>query len=205
VRERFNLNQLYLVHGIAVDVDGRGVVVMGPAGIGKSTVLRELIKDHKVKPIDDGFVLIGRDRDTGVFNIVPTGLYEVNQKFSRISKTLRVCCNYVSPFLVEDSSRFEGANIRGRIIQRVSRMAGYLVVRPPAHPSEGGKTGLDKILYVSHERDTLKPGEIGETSYKRIPFEEFLSKMQDVHHVRIKLPEELNILKKRMREEMLAP
>ncbi len=58
ILERFGLKKLVAVHGVALTRNSRGVVLIGPHGIGKSSTLRRAGKKG-ARVVDDGIVLLG--------------------------------------------------------------------------------------------------------------------------------------------------
>ncbi|MFH1125498.1 MAG: hypothetical protein V1703_00080 [Candidatus Altiarchaeota archaeon] len=202
VREQFNIDQLYIVHGMAAVINGVGVVVMGPHGVGKSTALRTMAKESEVKSIDDGFIIIGRDKDTEEFKIVSTGLIRVSERLSLISKGLRSFLGYKSAFLTEDDYDFGKKNRLGRLLQKAANLLGYLTIRPGEEHVENTATKLGLVISLRHKRDTITPGEIGDSSYRRMPFEEFLGRIPNVDKVVVNPPFGPENVERRIREEM---
>jgi hypothetical protein len=189
-----------VVHGLAAEVDGKTTLLMGPHGVGKSTIMRELAAEGRARIIDDGFVVIGRDKDSKDFHVVSSGLVGVNKRFSDISKVLRSCCGYKSAFL--DGKDFEKRNRRGRRIQQVTNFIGYLVLRPKADAVESVRAKLERIVLLRHERDTVKPGEISLESYSRMGFDEFMSKVPGIEAEVIDAPLPADTMKKRLRDAL---
>jgi len=73
IKERFSFGEMYLLHGVAMLVKGKAVIVTGPRGIGKTTLMKSLSRKGVAQPIDDGLVILGK-KNHG-FYVVESGTY----------------------------------------------------------------------------------------------------------------------------------
>ena len=87
-KKQFAFDDVWIFHGIAMEREGKAIVVSGPPGIGKSTLLRKCTRINMARPVDDGFILIGRAN--GCYYIVESGLYVKLRTISILSKWLRI-------------------------------------------------------------------------------------------------------------------
>jgi hypothetical protein len=203
LREGFNIDDLYVVHGTAYRFKGKTAVVMGPQGIGKSTALRALSERGDVEPLEDGYVMIGRDRDILEFKVVTSGLLDTSRRFSRISKSIRACCGYKSAYSSEGDGNFDRARFIGASIHKVTNMLGYIFVRPTGRDGQPKDYPLDRLIHVSHQKDTLTPAKVGDSSYSRIGFGEFMAAVECPQKELIQLPLANRELQRRLFEAML--
>ncbi len=203
IREGFNIGDLYVVHGTAYRFEGKTAVVMGPQGIGKSTALRALSERGAVEALEDGYVIIGRDKDTKELKVVTSGLLDTSRRFSRISKSIRSCCGYKSAYSSEGDENFEMARFIGASIHKVTNMLGYLFVRPTGLDGQPREYRLDRIIHVSHPMDTLLPAKVGDSNYKRVEFGEVIAHAEGVQKEQIQLPLAHKQLQRRLFDAML--
>src|SRR5512135_946086 len=59
-KKLFEFDDVWIFHGIAMEQEGEAILVSGPSGIGKSTLLRKFTHLNMARPLDDGFILIGK-------------------------------------------------------------------------------------------------------------------------------------------------
>jgi hypothetical protein len=78
---------LLILHGNALFVGGRVVLLLGPAGIGKSTASRRLVRLGAATLIEDGLVVVGEE--PGGWRVVETGTLGVLHGAARIAAFLR--------------------------------------------------------------------------------------------------------------------
>ena len=79
--------ELVLLHGNAIELDGRLLVVAGPSGVGKSTVCRALVRRAGARLVEDGLVLAGSSGRA--WTVVETGTLGVLSRSSRLARTVR--------------------------------------------------------------------------------------------------------------------
>jgi len=87
-RNRFNISDFHAVHGTVMEHYRKAYAIMGPAGVGKST-LADKMRGEGFSTIDDGWFLAGQDRDSGDLKVVETGYYKLHSRVTRIQKSLR--------------------------------------------------------------------------------------------------------------------
>jgi hypothetical protein len=80
-------SRLFVLHGNALLVGQEAVLLVGPAGIGKSTASRALVRRRAATLIEDGLVVVGED--AAGWKVVETGTYGVLHDAARISAVLR--------------------------------------------------------------------------------------------------------------------
>ncbi len=78
--QKFGFSKLIVMHGNALLVNGKAIIITGPAGIGKSTISREVVRKKDGQLIDESHVLIGQKG--GEWFVVETGAKEFNRKTS---------------------------------------------------------------------------------------------------------------------------
>lgn len=84
---RLGFDEFLVLHGGAWLDGGGATLISGPAGIGKSSVLRELEADGHGRLVEDGLLLVGVRR--GGWHLVTTGTHDLLTRASRISRRVR--------------------------------------------------------------------------------------------------------------------
>ena len=87
VMGRYGFDELLVVHGSAWHDEGGCTLLTGPAGIGKSTVLRELERSGLGHLVEDGILLVGLRADR--WHLLLTGALGVMDRTSRIGARIR--------------------------------------------------------------------------------------------------------------------
>ena len=87
VMEIHGFDELLVVHGSAWLDEGTCLLVSGPPGIGKSTVLRDLERDGRGHLLEDGLLLVGLR--AGRWHLLVTGTLGVLDRTSRIGSRVR--------------------------------------------------------------------------------------------------------------------
>jgi len=165
VRRRFNVGDMMLMNATAFEAGGKAVVITGPPGVGKSTLVRQLAEENEVKLMDDGYVLIGFDKDTEQPKVIDTGLYDMGKRKGvtlAMHRLFRRSSPYVSYRGDEtDSDEFERGIRRLSFSTKMARLAGKAissVIRSPTpetfNPRE---VELSDVICCTHERDGSKP------------------------------------------------
>jgi energy-coupling factor transporter ATP-binding protein EcfA2 len=159
-KKQFAFDDVWIFHGIAMEREGKAIVVSGPPGIGKSTLLRKFVRINIARPVDDGFILIGRTN--GCYYIVESGLYVTLRTISVLSKWLRILTGYESPFLSSDCPHdMEQAIRRGQFLHNIAFLIGSLVNKNRSSVKVTSRpVRLVKLLMVKHERDSHPPKRI---------------------------------------------
>lgn len=152
--DRFGFQRLLVLHGSAIAMSGRLCVVAGPAGIGKSTVLKALQRSGEGRLIEDGVVLVG-ERD-GNLEVVETGTLGVMQTAGRIATTVRrLTFTNTSVFSRPIGPRPVTRSATHRVLRRLATVSFYLAVMtrvsfttftPRTHH-------LDRVVLGSHSDD----------------------------------------------------
>lgn len=145
-----------MVHGSAWSCGDQLTLVCGPAGIGKSTVLRELERRGRGRLIEDGIVLLGRQRDRWM--VVETGTLELLDLTSRIAKMTRTLTRTnISYWQYEDPEKAQRTSpIRSRFLHRlpaVSFSLAVAVARPARRQFTPVCRPLTRLVEAGHPRD----------------------------------------------------
>ena len=159
-KKHFKFDDAWIFHGIAMEREGKAIVVSGPPGIGKSTLLRKFASLNMARPVDDGFVLIGRAN--GCYYIVESGLYATLRTISVLSKWLRILTWHESPFLINDYPHdMEKAIRRDQFLNNIAFLIGSLVSKNRSSVKGTSRpVRVVKLFLVKHERDIYSPKRI---------------------------------------------
>ncbi len=117
--ERLGLDALHILHGTAVMCRAGALVVSGPPGVGKSTVLRSLAERDVLEVLEDGLVLVGQRGDR--WSMIESGVGPLLERMSRISLMIRT-------FLCLRGTSFAKGKINPSLAR--SRIDQLLVDRP---------------------------------------------------------------------------
>jgi len=154
-RTDFNTDNLFVVHGTSFRKDNKATIVSGPQGIGKSTSLRKLAKKGKLKPIDDGMILIARDKNTRQYFVFETGYYPLLRTQSVVSRVLRSIFGYKSAFINPNisSKRFQFTHKVGSAMASASVFLGRILAKNRSSQEHAPrKFLLDKVILGTHPR-----------------------------------------------------
>ena len=159
-KKQFGFDDVWIFHGIAMEREEKAILVSGPSGIGKSTLLRKFDSMNMARPVDDGFILIGRNNDC--YYIVESGLYHITRTISIISKWLRILSRHKSPYLNSDcSSKMDKAIRRGQLLHSIAFVIGALVSQNRSSVKvTSSPVRLVKLFLVKHEKDRHPPKRI---------------------------------------------
>ncbi len=95
--KQFDFDDVWIFHGAALKQNKRAIILSGPSGIGKSSLLRKIVRMRMAEAIDDGFILVGRANCS--YFVLESGLYPAVRTISVVSKCLRVLFRYQCPYL----------------------------------------------------------------------------------------------------------
>ncbi|MDD5111941.1 MAG: hypothetical protein PHG85_05305 [Candidatus Altiarchaeota archaeon] len=183
VRRKFNCSDIMVLHGAALEVNGRAVVITGPPGIGKSTALRRQYKRNNAPIIEDSFVLVGVDKTDGGLKLIETGMY-LGQKRQVVSRSMRKLLHMQSPYITlhgdkADSGQFEKVR---RLGMSISHWAGVMEnLLTPASPKvrefHPRSMAVSDLIYCVHKKDEYPPLLLPEGEKpKSMASEEFIEK-----------------------------
>lgn len=162
--KQFGFDDVWIFHGIAMERKGNAIILSGPPGIGKSTLLRRFARTNIVRPLDDGFIFVGRTN--GCYYVVETGLYINLRTISVFSKWLRILTRYKSPYLnTNHHYDMDKAIGRGELLHNLAFLIGSIINK---NRSEAevilSPSRLVKLFLVTHQKDCHPPRRIcGET------------------------------------------
>lgn len=152
---------LWIFHGVAIkDRAGRAIVLTGPAGIGKSTLLRKVAGTGLAEPMDDGFVVVAKAG--GSHCVIASGLYPSLRTISILSNWLRIMVGYQSPYFFEKDQRdFEGAVNKSEMLHNLAVLIGSIIMRDrSSHEWKSVPVRLMKLFLVACQGDRHPPRRI---------------------------------------------
>lgn len=162
--KQFGFDDVWIFHGIAMERKGNAIVLAGPSGIGKSTLLRRFARTNIARPLDDGFIFVGRT--DGCYYVVETGLYINLRTISVISKWLRILTTCKNPYLNTDHHYdMDKAIGRGQLLHNLAVLIGSVINKNRSDAEVIlNPVRLVKLFLVTHQKDCQPPRRIcGET------------------------------------------
>ncbi len=152
-KKQAEFEDVWIFHGIAMERKGKAIVLAGPPGIGKSTLLRKITRAGMAKPIDDGNVVVGR-RDN-CYYVLKSGLYSTVRTISIVSKGLRILFRYQSPYLNADPRHnLIKAIRRGEMLHNLAVLTGSIIARNRSSEEViVNPVRLERLLLVIHQED----------------------------------------------------
>lgn len=165
VRKKFGVSDIFRVHGMAFKAGKRTIVVIGPRGVGKSTLLRALSAKGMATQIEDGEVVLARNtaQNEQGFKLIETGRHELRTHISKISKAVRKSVGFGSPYRIEGLSEksFRRQYAWGNALGRVSELAGRLSYRRKSRAPFSPKSfGVSEIVWIQTRREKIMPSQI---------------------------------------------
>ena len=85
--QKFGFSELFVAQGNAHLVNGKASIVVGPSGVGKSTVSKKLVRNRKARQIEEALVLFGKKGNQ--WFLVETGIKRIARKNERLKENLR--------------------------------------------------------------------------------------------------------------------
>ncbi len=154
--DRFGFEMGMVLHGVAVEKNGRAVIISGPQGTEKSTVMRKLVNSRIAKPVDDGEVIIGKKGSR--FFVMETGRYPLKRHQSIVSKITRVLTGYKSPYTKHRPKNFEMLRKQGERKHRNATITASMTAKDRSgENAEQRLVELGNVFLLTHPKETLKP------------------------------------------------
>jgi ABC-type branched-subunit amino acid transport system ATPase component len=146
-------DDVWIFHGVAIERKGKAIVLAGPPGIGKSTLLRKIVRTGLAEPIDDGNILVGRRNNC--YCVLKSGLYPTLRTISIISRWLRILFGYQSPYLnIDPGDNVLKAMRRGEMLHNLAVLMGSIVAKSRSSEAvTSTPVRLDKLFLVIHQKD----------------------------------------------------
>lgn len=159
-----NFDDVWIFHGIAMKHCDNAFVLAGPQGIGKSSLLRTILRAGIAEPIDDGFILVCKAGES--YYVLNSGLYPMMKTISVISTWLKTLLRYQSPYL-DGGHQYVTAETmkRGEILHNLAVLIGSIVTKNRrSERAISAPVKLRKLFLVGHPHDLYPPRRIrGET------------------------------------------
>ena len=150
IKRLFRFKDIYLFHGIAMKINGSAVILTGPRGAGKTTVMRTLSKKGKATPLDDGIIIVGRNNN-GLF-VVESGTFPWRNTIANIKRFSPVKGQQISKKgLVQNTNRIQQTAIyEGAISETIAS----LIIRDKSQQTHSPTlTKIGKLIQVSSKVD----------------------------------------------------
>ena len=155
LKHRDDLFGFFIFHGVAFLENSRATVLAGPCGIGKSTVLRKIIKSNLATPLEDGFVFAAETEGRKI-RLIETGFYQNNVPISLLSTILRDSLPFANPFFSQGIPEWK-FNLFSRInttISKFTTLLGRTVSKDRSDQAFRPRVfDIERLVFVAHEKD----------------------------------------------------
>ncbi|MDD3083923.1 MAG: hypothetical protein PHP82_02795 [Candidatus ainarchaeum sp.] len=154
LKKKFGFKEVFLLHGVAMRVNDRAIILTGPRGSGKTTVMNNLARLGKVRPVEDGIVVIGQKKNG--FFVVESGTLPWRQTRATIKRFSPIKGHQVSRKGLRKTNQFtqETAIYEGALSESIASFTtknrSKKIFEPIAIP-------LGKVVLVSAKQDLHKP------------------------------------------------
>lgn len=177
--QQFNFEEVWIFHGIALKRKGRAVILSGPSGIGKSSLLRKIARMKAAEPMDDGFVVAGRDKCH--YYVFESGLYHTVKPIAVASRWLRALFGYRCPYLRWGNHRGMVRDLkRGETLHNIAVVIGSLIARDRSSETvTSGPVKLTTLLLVEHPDDCHPPRRIGKETMEPVTVPDTVKKFEN--------------------------
>ena len=158
--KQFDFDDVWIFHGIALKQNRKAIILSGPSGIGKSSLLRKITRMGMAEPMDDGFILVGRANCH--YYVLESGLYPTVRTISVLSKWLRMLFRYQCPYLNNGHHRAMVKEIkRGEMLHNIAVLIGSIITKNRSSERVISRpVKLVKLLLVKHPNDCHLPRRI---------------------------------------------
>ncbi|MBI4361431.1 hypothetical protein HY572_06715 [Candidatus Micrarchaeota archaeon] len=166
IKERFDLTDVYVGHGTTIQRNGSAHAILGPPGIGKTRLLKNLEKTGALTGLDDGLIVLGKMRD-GRMVTITTGTLRTNLRKAFVEQKLRGMADYKSPYLGEPSGRELTTRLKkDAIIARIAQLASLFLWKD-RKPFEPQAIELGNGVYVQHPKNPFAFRHVNESGQTR--------------------------------------
>lgn len=165
IKTKFGLADVYVGHGTTIQRNGVAHAILGPPGIGKTRLLKNLEKAGAMAGLDDGLIVLGRTT-SGQFVTITTGALATNRKKARVEQFFRGA-NFKSPFLGQpNTSEFKKRRQWDAIAARMAQLATLFFFRDAA-PFAPQAVSLAAGVYVQHPKNPFSFHHVDESGQTR--------------------------------------
>ncbi len=177
--EQFNFEEVWIFHGIALKQKGSAVILSGPSGIGKSSLLRKITRMKAAEPMDDGFIVAGKVKHD--YYVLESGLYHTVKPVAVASRWLRVLFRYRCPYL---HNGHRGDMVRdmkkGETLHNIAVVIGSLIAKDRSSEAvTSTPVRLAKLLLVEHPGDCHLPRRTGKETMESVPVRDTAKMFED--------------------------
>jgi hypothetical protein len=176
---QFGFEEVWIFHGIALKQRGRAVILSGPSGIGKSSLLRKITRMKAAEPMDDGFIVAGKE--DGCYYVFESGLYHTVEPVAVASKWLRTLFRYRCPYLRNGDRRGMVRDMKkGETLHNIAVVIGSLIAKDRSSGAvTSGPVRLAKLLLVEHPEDCHLPRRIRKETMEPVAVQDTAKMFED--------------------------